>query len=131
MGYRNPYGLTEIQRKFCEEYVRLYNGKQAYHIASGNPNLDTCRVAANKLLHKPEIQAYIKECQQAVVERAAISAEKIAFLLDEIATDRDESTSSRIRALDLLQKQYNLQKATVDAHIKDTIEINIVGDDNE
>lgn len=121
--------MTLKQRKFCEEYVKCYNAIQAYVIAY-DCSYETAHNHSYKNLHKPELLAYIKELQAKMVEGAVISAEKIAYNLDKIANDPSEKTSDRLKAYDLLMKQYGLQQTKINVE-SDTITINITGNEEE
>lgn len=123
--------MTEKQELFCRYYAECYNGTEAYQRAYQNPNRASCQSKASALLSRQEIKDYIREIQKEMVERAAISAEKIAYKLDEIANDVEQPTSARLKAYDLLQKQYGLQTTKLDAKVNDTITINIVGEEEE
>ena len=118
--------LTAKERAFCEKYVKTYNAYQAYlEIYKCKP--DTAKSAGWKLLYRPAIVEYIKELQQALVERYADAS---AIILEELMQDiiyRDENgnhSSTWLKSADLAQKQLGLQKLKADIQQEHTI-INI------
>ena len=113
---RRSSELTAKERAFCEEYVKTYNASYAYLSAYGCKP-DTANAAGWKMLKRPAIINYIKELQQALVERYAdASAIILEQLLDDIVyRDADNNHSSTwLRSVDLAQKQLGLQKLKAD-----------------
>lgn len=108
--------LTAKERAFCESYVKSYNAYQAY-LEVYNCKPDTAKSAGWKLLYRPAIIEYIKELQQALVERYADAS---AIILEELMQDiiyRDENgnhSSTWLKSADLAQKQLGLQKLKAD-----------------
>lgn len=119
---------------FCNEYVANgYNAVQAYVIAYPKSSLESARGNANRLLRTPEIKEYIKEIQKERFEALNISAERIACELAELAFsdfDDNNTASSKLKALDLLQKQLGLQTQKVDAKVETTT-IKVTVEDEE
>ena len=115
--------LTAKERAFCEEYVKSYNAYQAYLDVYGCKP-DTAKSAGWKLLYRPAIINYIKELQQALVERYADAS---AIILEELMNDiiyRDESgnhSPTWLKSVDLAQKQLRLQKLKADIQQEHTI----------
>lgn len=64
-------GLTEKQKKFCQEYIYDWNGRRAA-IAAGYSE-KTAHVISNENLNKPYIQAYINYIKDNLEEQAGIS----------------------------------------------------------
>lgn len=121
--------LNAKQRAFCEEYVRNgYNATQAY-IFAYECNYETANAVSCRLMKKPHVREYIKELQKEAFDAAAISAERIALKLAEIAfAEKDDeyyAANSQLKALDLLQKQLGIQTQKVEADVKTDIVINI------
>lgn len=118
--------LTAKERAFCEEYVKSYNAYQAYLDVYGCKP-DTAKSAGWKLLYRPAIVEYIKELQQALVERYADAS---AIILEQLMEDivyKDENgnhSSTWLKSADLAQKQLGLQKLKADIQQEHTI-INI------
>lgn len=115
--------LTAKERAFCEEYVKSYNAYQAYlEVYKCKP--DTAKSAGWKLLYRPAIVEYIKELQQALVERYADAS---AIILEQLMEDiiyRDESgnhSPTWLKSADLAQKQLGLQKLKADIQAENTV----------
>lgn len=115
--------LTAKERAFCEEYVKSYNAYQAY-LEVYNCKPDTAKSAGWKLLYRPAIVEYIKELQQALVERYADAS---AIILEELMQDiiyRDENgrhSPTWLKSADLAQKQLGLQKLKADIQAENTV----------
>ena len=115
--------LTAKERAFCEEYVKSYNAYQSYLDVYGCKP-DTAKSAGWKLLYRPAIIEYIKELQQALVERYADAS---AIILEQLMEDiiyRDENgnhSSTWLKSADLAQKQLGLQKLKADIQQEHTI----------
>ena len=115
--------LTAKERAFCEQYVKTYNAYQSYlEIYKCKP--DTAKSAGWKLLYRPAIIEYIKELQQALVERYADAS---AIILEELMQDivyRDADNNHSptwLKSVDLAQKQLGLQKLKADIQQEHTI----------
>ena len=115
--------LTAKERAFCESYVKTYNAYQSYlDVYKCKP--DTAKSAGWKLLYRPAIIEYIKELQQALVERYADAASIILNELMEDIVYRDESgnhSPTWLKSVDLVQKQLGLQKLKADIQQEHTI----------
>ena len=115
--------LTAKERAFCEEYVKSYNAYQAY-LEVYNCKPDTAKSAGWKLLYRPAIVEYIKELQQALVERYADAS---AIILEQLMNDivyRDENgchSPTWLKSVDLAQKQLGLQKLKADISAENTV----------
>ena len=120
---RRSSELTAKERAFCEEYVKTYNAYQSYLDVYGCKP-DTAKSAGWKLLYRPAIVEYIKELQQALVERYADAS---AIILEELMQDiiyRDENgchSSTWLKSADLAQKQLGLQKLKADIQAQNTV----------
>lgn len=119
---------------FCNEYVANgYNAVQAYVIAYPKSSLESAKGNANRLLRTPEIKEYIKELQRERFEALNISAERIACELAAMAFsdfDDNNNATSKLKALDLLQKQMGLQSQKMEVNGEQKIVISI-GDDED
>lgn len=120
--------LTKKQKDFCEEYVKCGSATKAYFIAYGCEH-STASTNGYKQLRKPEIKDYILELQKEAFAQAAITAERVALKLADIAfaekNDEVYCTKDQLKALDLLQKQLGLQTQKVEADVNTTINITI------
>ena len=117
--------LTPKQKAFCYEYVIDFNGTQAYGRVYKNANYNTCQKNSHDLLKKPEIKEEIQRIQKELFEAKMINFERIADAIAEIAFDETTSKADRLKALNLLQKQFGLEKTTVAADVNSTINIKV------
>lgn len=123
--------LTDNQKRFAEEYVfNGYNATQAYLKAYNTDNYGTANSEAYRLLRKPHVKEYVDKLLKESYEATLITAERVALKLAEIAfsekEDKEYNASAKLKALDLLQKQLNLQHQKIDANICGDVEINII-----
>ena len=113
---KSKLGLTAKEMAFCNEYVKTYNAGQAY-MAVYDCKKNTALSDGYKMLKRPAIINYIKELQQALVERYADAS---AIILEELMQDivyKDENgchSSTWLKSVDLAQKQLGLQKLKAD-----------------
>ena len=120
---RSKLGLTAKERAFCDEYVKTYNAGQAY-MAVYDCKKNTALSDGYKILKRPAIIEYIKELQQALVERYADAA---SIILNELMQDvvyKDENgnhSSTWLKSVDLAQKQLGLQKLKADIQAEQTV----------
>ena len=120
---RSKLGLTAKERAFCEQYVKTYNAGQAY-MAVYDCKKNTALSDSYKILKRPAIIEYIKELQQALVERYADAASIILNELMEDITFRDADgnhSQTWLRSADLAQKQLGLQKLKADIQAQNTV----------
>ena len=120
---RSKLGLTAKERAFCYEYVKTYNAGQAY-MAVYDCKKNTALSDGYKMLKRPAIIEYIKELQQALVERYADAASIILNELMEDITFRDADgnhSQTWLKSVDLVQKQLGLQKLKADVQSENTI----------
>lgn len=120
---RSKLGLTAKERAFCDEYVKTYNAGQAY-MAVYDCKKNTALSDGYKMLKRPAIINYIKELQQALVERYVDAS---AIILEQLMEDivyRDENGSHSptwLKSVDLAQKQLGLQKLKADIQADQTV----------
>lgn len=118
--------LTPRQKRFCEEYVKDYNRVQAYLRAYDTNNYDTATTGAMKIIRKKEVLEYIRLLEKEIYEEKGINAEHIAIELSKIAFEGEADTvANKLKAIDLLQKQLNLQSQRIDANLQTDISIKI------
>lgn len=126
--------INDNSISFCNEYVSNgYNAVQAYLKAYPKSSEMSAKGNANRLLRTPEIKEYIKELQRERFEALNISAERIACELASMAFsefDENNSATSKLKALDLLQKQLGLQNQKMEINGKQDIIITIEEDES-
>lgn len=70
-------GLTELERRFVEEYFKDPNGSQAYKLAKPGAKDTTARTEASKLLAKPNVAAFLADLRAKQSQRTEISADLV------------------------------------------------------
>ena len=107
--------MTSQQKQFCENYLANgYNVVQAYFDAFPDADKNNPKPSyPYVLMKKPEIKAYIDSRRKEIYESLNIDAERIAQELADMAFaakgDEKYSASVKLKALELLQKQFGLQ----------------------
>lgn len=131
---KGPDGLTELQRKFCQEYIKDYNGTQAYLRAKGPQDkpisVDCARTYACRTLKLKEVLDYIHKLQKEAFAAQCVNFERIADELSKIAFDPNSTKKDKMQALALLQKQMGLDKQVIQADVNQTVEIVVNIDEN-
>ena len=120
--------LTEKQRRFADEYIRLGNGTQAYLLAYTNVKSEaTARANSSRLLTNANVKAYIDEVMQELKKESIAEQDEILQYLTGILrgehteqtlrgtgegaqtiSDIDVSAKDRIKAAELLGKRYTM-----------------------
>ena len=107
--------LTDKQQRFCDEYLKDYNGTRAA-IRAGYSEISAHSIASENLM-KPEIQSYLEKKKDKIAKKLEISQERILRELAAIAfsdirefydeqsrlkpiQDLDESAAAAIASLD-------------------------------
>lgn len=102
-------GLTERQRRFCEEYLADLNATRAYRAAyTSVRNEETAAACASKLLRNAKVQKFLQEQRQARQKRTQITQDEVLEKIKSIAFDTDIKARDRLRALELLGKHLGL-----------------------
>lgn len=80
-------------------------------------------------MRNPEVKAYIAELEKEIFAEKHITAERIAMELAEMAfaekNDEIYTPATKLKAIDLLQKQLSLQNQKIDLVANNTITIEI------
>lgn len=75
--------MTDVQKRFCDEYLIDLNATRAYKVAYPNCKKDeTVRANASRLLTNANVQEYIAQGQQELQEATKITQKKV---IDELA----------------------------------------------
>lgn len=102
-------GLTEKQRRFCDEYLVDLNGTRAYMAVYPSVKKEqTASVCAAKLLRNAKVLAYLRESREKQQERVQIRQDDVLRSIQEIAQDEGVKPRDRLRALELLGKHLGL-----------------------
>ena len=94
--------MTERQRRFCEYYAECSNAAEAARRAGYAQK--TARSQGQRLLTKDDIQAYIKELQEAVATVRINSLKQVKAFWSDVMNDKEAKISYRLKASELLAK---------------------------
>ena len=78
-------GLTDKQRRFCEEYLKDFNATAAYCRAGYSGSEASMRSMASKLLTNANIQAYLSALRQSTAQRAEVTLERTLKEISRVA----------------------------------------------
>lgn len=105
--------MTDKQLKFCNEYLKDFNGSRAYKKAYPTCKTDeTAYVNASKLLRNTKVAQYIEERKKKQQEKAIITQEMILLGLKNILQDEKECTGNKLKAMELAGKHLGMFKET-------------------
>ena len=122
--------MTAQQKQFCENYLANgYKVVQAYFDAYPNADKNNKKPSYPYcLLKEPEIKEYLDKRRHEIYESLNIDAERIAQELSEMAFaakgDETYSANVKLKALELLQKQFGLQNQKIESR-QEIIEISL------
>lgn len=122
--------MTSQQRQFCENYLANgFNATRAYFDAYPDANKKNPKPSyPYQLLKKEEIKEYINSRKKEIYDSLNIDAERIAQELADMAFaakgDEIYSATIKLKALELLQKQFGLQNQKIEAK-QEIIEIGL------
>jgi phage terminase small subunit len=108
---------TPKQIAFCEHYIACGNAAQAARLAGYSARNSAQQGLEN--LRKPYLAEYIARHSKTIAARSEriLSAQERQELLSKIATDIDENTVDRIRAIDTLNKMTGAYTERVRAEV--------------
>jgi phage terminase small subunit len=96
-------GLTEKQKRFCEEYLIDLNGTRPYRVAYPSVKKEeTAAANAARLLRNAKVRDFIQKLKQERESRVLVSQDDVIKAIQEIAFDVSEKAKDRLRALELL-----------------------------
>ena len=98
--------LTPKQQAFCEYYIACHNATQAA-IKAGYSK-DTARSIGAENLTKPDIQKYIEEIANKATTSHVASAQEVLTFLSSVMSSKEERTSDRLKAANMLADHYKL-----------------------
>lgn len=108
--------MTERQKKFAEYYAQSGNAAQSAIKAGYSDSYATHRT--DEMLRNVEIAEYIKELSQKAQNERILTAKGRQEMLSDIAKDKHNLPSERIRAIDTLNKMTGEYTVKVDTTVK-------------
>lgn len=120
--------LTEKQKAYCIEYASNgYNALNAYRAVSPECTTGGAKAGSYRYMKTPEVRAYLTELISDIYASKMISAETIASELAVVAFQRreslkeDYSEGTKLKALELLQKQLGLQTQKIEQKVEQVV----------
>lgn len=109
--------MTERQKKFAEFYAQCGNAAESARKAGYSKNYAEHRT--DEMLRNVEIADYIRELTEAAQTARIMTARERQALLSDIAKDKENEPSDRIRAVDTLNKMTGeyTQKVSIDGDL--------------
>lgn len=126
--------INANQRVFIDEYINNnFNAAAAYRIAYNKHGGEDIYGSAYRLINLPQVRDAIAERISIILGSKETFATKCLNQLNKIAFSANESeyfdSNAKLRAIDLIQKQFNLQSHTIEANISSSVVI-ISGEDS-
>lgn len=118
--------LNDKQIKFCEWYMLNSNASEAYKIAYETDSKH-CKTLGNRLLKNPKIQSYLKAKMKQKSDAIAKEDELLMYLT-EIARNRNNTVSERLKAIDLLGRKWGMN---IPDKKEEIVEVNFINDEVE
>ena len=102
--------MNEKHKAFCLEYLKDFNATRAYRAVYDDASrLKNPRAAASRLLHHPDVAAFLAEEKQELGEkRVAEAREVLAYFTSVMRGEIEMSDRERNKAGEILAKRYGL-----------------------
>ena len=114
-------GLTPKEIRFCEEYVKDFNGAAAIRRANLVSNPEHAPQQANAYLKKQHVRDYIEQLQNAISERCEVDVNDLLTFWTSVMWDADEATANRLKASENIGKAIGAFTVKVDTQAPPTI----------
>lgn len=119
-------GLTPKEMRFCEEYVKDFNGAAAVRRANLCPNKpEHAPQYASRYLAKQEVKDYIQQLMNVISEKCTVEVDDLLKFWSTIMNDPNESTPNRLKSSDYIAKVIGAYNVKVDVQQAPTIVMDI------
>lgn len=108
--------VTERQKKFAEFYAQCGNAAESARKAGYSKNYAEHRT--DEMLRNVEIADYIRELTEAAQTARIMTARERQAILSDMAKDKQNELSDRIRAIDTLNKMTGEYVAKIQAEVR-------------
>lgn len=122
-------GLTEKQKRFCDNYIRTGNATQS--AISAGYKKKTAGAIACENLKKPKIKEYIEEKSRKLEDKMTASMKEVSEFITSVMRDEEEKMAERLKAADMLIKTKGGYLEKIEAKITELPIIRLVSDDND
>lgn len=125
--------LTPKQEVFVQNIIQGMSQADAYRSAYSSKNMSdkTIHEAASRLMADSKISARVDELRRQLAKETIMSAQKRMEWLTGVIQSENESTTDKLRAIDLMNKMSGeyVQKIAAEVQTETTINIELVDDD--
>jgi phage terminase small subunit len=126
--------LTAKQEAFVHNIIQGMSQADAYRSAYPNQRMSdkTIWESASKLMANPKVSARLKELRDELAKPSIMSAQERMEWLTRLVQNKEEGTSDKLKAIDIMNKMQGEYVQKVEADVKSEVTINIeLCDDDE
>ena len=119
--------LTAKQEAFVHNIIQGMNQADAYRSAYNCKNMtdNSIYVNASKLVSDAKVAQRLKELREQLAKPSIMSAQERLEWLTQLIMSKDESTTDKLRAADIMNKMQGEYVQKVEADVKSEVTINI------
>lgn len=119
--------LTPKQEKFVQGIIEGKSQADAYRSAYSTKNMsdNAIYVEASLLMDDPKIAQRLTELRSQVMKSTIMSAQERMEWLTDLIKNKEEGTTDRLRAIDIINKMTGEYVTKIDADVKNDITINV------
>jgi phage terminase small subunit len=119
--------LTAKQEKFAQNIIQGMSQADAYRSAYSTKNMTdkTIHEAASRLVADSKVSARLSELRGQLTKATIMSAQERLEWLTELIKSKEESTTDKLRAADIMNKMQGEYVQKVEAEVKNAVNISI------
>ena len=119
--------LTPKQEKFVQGIIEGMSQADAYRSAYSTKNMSdkTIWENASRLMADSKVNARVKELREQLTNELIMSAQKRLEWLTGVVQNKEESTSDKLKAIDLMNKMQGEYVQKVEAAVTNAVNISI------
>lgn len=119
--------LTQKQEAFVQRILEGMSQADAYRSAYPNQRMTdkTLWESASKLMKNPKVTARLKELRDELAKPTIMSAQERLEWLTKLIQSKEETTSDKLKAADIMNKMQGEYVQKVEADVKSEVTINI------
>ena len=119
--------LTAKQEKFVQNIIQGMSQADAYRSAYSTKNMSdkTIHEAASRLVADSKVSARLSELRQQLTKSTIMSAQERLEWLTKLINSKEESTSDKLKAADIMNKMQGEYVQKVEAAVTNAVNINI------
>lgn len=119
--------LTPKQEKFVQNIIEGMNQADAYRSAYSCKNMsdNSIYVNASKLVNDTKVALRLKGLREQLIKPSIMSAQERLEWLTQLIQSKEESTTDKLRAADIMNKMQGEYVQKVEAEVTNAVNINI------